>query len=216
MVYRTLEDLRSELRTVLGFGAAGAVPGVNQTLLNSFLRQAQAELYWQGSWAELRARADLSLGSGQTLINYPSDCNPERIEDLYVQVSSTWLPITEGIEKQLYTTVDSTNYPSFYERRSQIELWPESDQAYTLRIWYYKVLGAFTQDGDRATLNDDLVLARAIALGKAHYRHPDADKYETSVATMINGAKGGAWRRKVFSAKRTPYDDIPLSKPRTV
>jgi hypothetical protein len=214
MPYRTLEDLRGELRVRLGFGAAGGVPGVNQSLLDSFLRSAQDELYWQGSWAEIRSREDLSIGLGQTLVNYPSDCNPQRIEDIYVQVGTTWMPVIEGIDKELYTTVDSQSYPTRYERLDQLEFYPEADQSYTIRVWYYKNLLRFTQDADVATLNDSIIFARALAMAKAHYRHPDAEISNTSATTMINGAKGGAWRQKVFKPKDSR--DLPIPKPRTV
>lgn len=214
MAYRTLEDLRAELRVRLGFGAAGGVPGVLQPLLNSFLRQAQAELYWNGTWAELRKRADLTIGVGQTLVNYPSDCNKQRIADLYVLVTNTWQPVKEGIDKALYTTVATRNFPSFYERLDQLEFWPQADQTYTIRIWYYKELDRFTQDADRATINDDIVFSRALAIGKAHYRHPDAESANTIASAMFNGAKGGAWPRKVW--KHEKEVDVPMAKPRTV
>lgn len=214
MPYRTLEDLRSELRVRLGFGAAGGVPGVNQPLLDSFLRSAQTELYWQGAWAELRSRDDVTIGVGQTLVDYPSTCNPQRIEDIYVKVGTTWQPVVEGIDKELYTTVDSPSFPTRYERLDQIEFWPEADQTYTIRVWFYKNLERFTQDGDRATLNDDVIFARALALAKAHYRHPDAEASNTTAANIVDGAKGGAWRQKVF--KRGRKNDIPLPKPRTI
>lgn len=214
MAYRTLEDLRSELRVRLGFGAAGGVPGVLQPLLNSFLRQAQAELYWNGAWAETRKRADLSLGSGATLLNYPSDANKQRIEDVYVLVTNTWQPVKEGIDKALYTTVGTRNFPSFYERLDQLEFWPEADQVYTVRVWYYKELDRFTQDGDRATINDDIIFSRALAMAKAHYRHPDAEAANAVASAMVNGAKGGAWPRKVWKPQKEV--DVPLAKPRTV
>lgn len=214
MPYRSLEDMRAELQVRLGFGAFGGAPGVNRSMLDSFLRSAQDELYWQGSWAEIRSREDLSLGAGATLLNYPSDCNPQRIEAIYVQNGTTWQPVIEGIDKELYTTVDSPSYPCRYERLDQIEFWPESDQAYTVRVWYYKNLLRFTQDADVATLNDSIIFARALAMAKAHYRQPDAEASNTSASTMINGAKGGAWRQKVFKPKGG--QDLPLPKPRTV
>lgn len=214
MPYRTLEDLRAELRIRLGFGAAGGVPGVLQPLLNSFLRQAQEELYWNGAWADIRKRADLTIGVGQTLVNYPADANKQRIEAIYALVTNTWQPVTEGIDKALYTTVATQNFPSFYERLDQLEFWPQADQTYTLRVWYYKELDRFTQDADRATINDGIIFSRALAIGKAHYRHPDAESVNTIAGAMISGAKGGAWSRKVW--KPTKGVDVPLAKPRTV
>jgi hypothetical protein len=215
MVYRTLQDLRTELQARLGFGAAGAGLGVSQVIFNSFLRQAQSELYWQAAWAELRGREDITIGVGQTLVDYPTAANPQRIEDIYVQVNGTWIPVAEGIDKNLYTTVDSRNYPNFYERLSQLEFWPEADQIYTIRVWYYKPLDPFDDDADRATINDDIVFARALGIAKKHYRHPDADDAIASANSMLDGAKGGAWRQKVFKPERRPYD-LPLAKPRVV
>lgn len=214
MPYRSLEDLRSELSVRLGFGASGAPTGANAALLDSFLRQCQDELYWQASWAELRSREDLTIGVGQTLVSYPVDANKQRIEAIYVRVAETWLPVVEGIDKSLYTTVDSQSYPARYERLDQLEFWPEADQTYTIRVWYYKELLPFTQNADVATVRDSLVLTRAIGLAKAHYRHPDAQSQIERGLEHSGNAKGGAWSQKVFRAPGR--DDPPIPMPRTV
>ena len=44
---RNLGSLRQELRDRLGFAAFGSQAGINTALLDSFLRQAQEQLYWE-------------------------------------------------------------------------------------------------------------------------------------------------------------------------
>jgi hypothetical protein len=53
--YRTLGELRSEMRAMLGAASfAGAAAGPNQTLIDAHLRNAQTLLYWTHDWAHLR------------------------------------------------------------------------------------------------------------------------------------------------------------------
>jgi hypothetical protein len=52
--YRTLGELRAEMRAMIGAGAAGTASGVQATLIDTHLRNAQTLLYWSHDWAHLR------------------------------------------------------------------------------------------------------------------------------------------------------------------
>jgi hypothetical protein len=69
-------------------------------------------------------------------------------------------------------------------------IYPKSDQAYTLRFWYVSDLGRFSQNNDRATLDDEMILVHALANAKAHYRQPDAKIYEGQLDTLLGSIRG--------------------------
>ena len=119
----------------------------------------------------------------------PADANSERILKIAVKVNSLWVDLREGINTEHYSYQDRNYYPQRYERYAQIELWPKADQAYTVRVWYIRELARFTQDGDRCTIDDDLIFIYALANAKAHYRQPDADIYTRQMQSMLTQLK---------------------------
>ena len=208
MAYRTLGDLRDVLRARLGFGAQGSSGGANQTLLDSLLQNGQVQLYWLQDWRHLTAYEDFTTGVGQTLYDYPADCeNDRRILRLEVNYSGQWSQLSEGISTSMRSTVSTRSVPCRYERFDQIELYPEPDVAtYTVRAWYVKDLQPFVDDSDRATIDDQMILLHAVANGKAHYRQPDAKVYEGQLNTLMSSIRGqsfgsnGVYRRGNDSA----------------
>ncbi len=204
MAYRTLGDLRATLRARLGFGAQGSSGGANQVLLDSFLQNAQVQLYWLQDWRHLIESEDFTTGVGQTLYDFPAGCDRDRrVMKIEVEHSGQWVPIHEGITTAMRSTVTSRSVPARFERFAQLELYPQADAAYTVRVWYVRDLGAFVEDNDPATLDDQMILLHAIANGKAHYRHPDAQVYEGQLNTLLSSIRGqsfstdGVYRRGV-------------------
>jgi hypothetical protein len=204
MAYRTLGDLRATLRARLGFGAQGSSGGANQVLLDSFLQNAQVQLYWLQDWRHLIESADFTTGVGQTLHDFPAGCERDRrVMKIEVEHAGQWVRICEGITTAMRSTVTSQSVPARFERFAQLELYPQADAAYTVRVWYVRDLGAFVEDDDPATLDDQMILLHAIANGKAHYRHPDAQVYEGQLNTLLSGIRGqsfstdGVYRRGV-------------------
>lgn len=213
MPYETLGTLRSRLRTRLGFSAAGAAAGVNQELLNDFLRDGQVTLYWASDWARLRKYDTVTLGVGQYLIDYPVNANPERIKAISVLRTNVWSPpLRKGIDPEMYTNQDVRDAPHRWEPYEQIELFPKADQIYSVRIFYVKNLGRFTQDNDLATVDSDLIFKLAIARAKAHYRHPDAQAYVDEANNLLVKLKGKNWGKDVFAPHNYTEED-PLPKP---
>lgn len=186
MSYRTLGDLRSTILARLGMGAMGASGGANKALIDSMLYEAQHALYWMQDWRDLTWYLDKTTGDGQNLYDYPEDCAREkRMLRVEVLQSGIWRELKEGITTQMWSTMDSKTFPQRYERFEQLLIYPKSDAAYTLRFWYVKDLGRFSQDGDRATLNDSMILTHALAHAKAHYRQPDASLYQQALETLL-------------------------------
>ncbi len=225
-VYRTLGELRQELRVRLGFGATGTSQGANNDLLNSFLQNAQNEVYWLQDWKKLHTFVDKTVGVGQNQIDYPTiaagdsaTLNPDRLvptgkspTPLWVLDADRWIPMHQGINEDMWDTMDQQDtYPSRYELLDQILLWPRSDSVRTIRIWGIKALERFTQDGDRATVDDSLIALHALAHGKAHYGRADAPVYMAQwdrLKAKILGAQTGS--NRVF--RRTVQNEI-IPKP---
>lgn len=213
MAYRTLGDLRSLLRVRLGFGAQGSSGGANQTLLDSFLQNAQEQLYWMQDWRHLVTYEDFTTGVGQTLYDYPDECEQNRrVLRIEVNYAGQWSELGEGITTSMRSTATTRTVPTRYERFAQIELYPEPDVAtYTWRVWYVKDLLPFTADAHVATIDDAMILLHAVANGKAHYRHPDAKLYEGQLNALLGSIRGqsfgsnGVYRRgQVVEIERKP------------
>jgi hypothetical protein len=214
--YRTLGELRAEMRAKLGAASAGAAAGPNQTLVDSHLRDAQTLLYWTHDWAHLRKYEIKNLGLNEFLIDYPVTANPDRIRYVSVFRGGVWSPpIQKGITPSMYTYQTNYSFPQRWEPYEQLEVWPAADQIYQLRIFFIKALERFTQDGDRATIDDTAVALVATATLKAHYRQPDAAISKSASDTLVLSLKNKSWGQSVFR----PNDWVnsePLVRPQTV
>lgn len=202
MAYRTLDDLRAELLARCGMGGMGASGGANQVLFDSFLRNGQAQLYWMQDWKKLIWYEDKTLGEEQNQLDYPEECERDqrilRIETVY---NGEWRRLDEGIDTVDWNTMDTPSFPTKYERLAQILIYPKANTTYTIRIWYIKDLERFTENGDRATLDDEMIFLHALANAKAHYRQPDAATYQGQLNTLLAALRGqsfgsnGVYRR---------------------
>ena len=202
MAYRTLEALRAEILARLGMGGMGPSGGANQALIDSFLRNGQAQLYWLQDWRRLTWFEDKSIGVGQNQIDYPAACGrDQRVLRIESPVGGQYAKLCEGITTDMWSTMDTQGSPQCYERFEQILLYPKADQLYTVRVWYVADLGRFTENGDNATLDDEMIFLHALANAKAHYRQPDAATYQGQLNSLLGSLRGqsfgsnGVYRR---------------------
>jgi hypothetical protein len=224
MAYRTLGELRSEVMARLGMGAQGA-SGAAQTLINSFLRNGQAQLYRAQDWKHLTDYKDVTLGVGQNLLDYPttgtfstaSGCaRDQRILRIETEYAGEWRRLHDGIETQHWNEMDTQSFPARFERYAQLLIYPKADQLYTIRFWFVRDLLPFTEDNHAATMDDEMVLLHAVTNAKAHYRHPDATLYQGQLTTLMASLRGqsfGSGRDAVY--RRQPLADLP-TKPAVV
>ena len=200
---RNLGSLRQELRDRLGYASAGSQAGPGGAIMDSFLRQAQEQLYWEYIPREMVKSFTISTNDGQTLYDWPDNCNPDRLLRVNVRdtTSSTvnrW-KLTEGIEYHHDDYATPKSKPLRYERRDQMEIWPQPDgNQYRIELEYVKRLDAFSVDSDFITLDADLVLMLALSNAKAHYRHEDANIYAQQLVQMLNRIKSGTQGAKRF------------------
>jgi hypothetical protein len=217
VAFRTLGELRADLQNRLGFGAAGAAAGVNAPIVDSFLYNAQVQLYAQFDWKKLTYRFDKTMGIGQTLYDYPTiaagasaDANEERILKIETNLTPTgnpsWRKLKEGIGLEHRNALVNNSWPQRYELYQQIEVIPGADVAYKLRVWYIAKLGRFSQDNDRASIDDSIVFLHALANAKAHYKQSDAAFYTNQLTSLLTQLKSKGFTRKVF--QRGPDKDV--------
>lgn len=210
--YRTLGDLRGELLARIGMGGMGASGGANGALMNSFLRNSQWQLYNMADWKHLEEFVEVTTGVGQNLYDYPKACaRDQRIIRIETVIAGQVVELKEGITPAMWGTMDVRSQPARFERLAQILVYPRASAAYTMRIWYIKDLGRFTQDGDPATLDDELILLHSIVAAKGHYRHPDAKFYEGQLDIQLARLRGRSFGSN--GVYRRSDGAIPIPKP---
>lgn len=207
---RTLGAIRSDIQTRLGFGMAGQAGVVNASLIDSFIRSAQKQLYEDYQWKRLETYVERLTGVEQVLYDYPADCEPENIIQIAIQNSGIWTPLKPGITLSQRSIIGS-GQPSRYELRAQMEIHPPPAQQYTMRIEYKQSCGSLTNDNDRTTIDSELVLLHALAAAKAHYRQPDAPQVASQLENMLAKLKAHSRQKTVF---RRQEDVEPMPFPR--
>lgn len=196
---RTLSDLRTELNARLGFAQQQVTGGPVGTLFDSFLQDAQEELYWQYTWDELRYIWAVPCVASQNLyavpplytstpVGYAPTLEPRKILSVHCVVGTQWRPMQEGIDPALYTISVTPTFPLRYARRGNqkqtdnpqmvspiFEVWPTPSGTPTLQFEGYQQLMPFAADGDYSTLDARMVFLYALAMAKAHLSQPDAN-----------------------------------------
>ncbi len=210
MPYKTLGELRSDLSKRLGFGAAGS-SGINSGLLDSFIQNAQSQLYTQFDWRHRIKYDEKAAGVGQILYDWAADCDPLRLLDVAIWDGSRWLPMKEGIDWSMRSVSSSRSLPTRYERFAQMEVWPEPDAIYTIRRYYVAAPERFTQDNDRASIDDALIFLHAITNAKLHYKQQDGQVYANQLDAMMQKLKGQN-RRAASTHRRVVKEPLPRPK----
>jgi len=224
MIYRTLGELRAELMARLGMGAQGA-SGASQALMNSFLRNGQAQLYRAQDWVHLTDYKDVSLGVGQNLLDYPTGgtmnaavgcVRNQRLLRVEVLHATEWRELRDGIKTEHWNNMDTRSYPARFQRLAQVLIYPRADQIYNVRFWFVRDLAPFTVDGDRASLDDEMVLLHAVATGKAHYRHPDSTIYQGQLRDLLSSLRAQSFGIGRDSVVKRDTGEIPEARPLVV
>lgn len=202
--YPTLAALRRRMMVRLGFAVQADNPPPGMTdLLNDFLQSAQTQLMEKHK--ELRSERFYTwdVAAGDRLFDIDDnveDCDKKLdplkltwvgIEDATGTDDGTWLPLTKGIKPEYYTTITSWGMPACYEIRQCIEIFPPADRAMRLRIKGQFIQGAFAADGDKTSINGELVFLWALSDAKAHYGKPDASNIRAAAVSRLGDLKAG-------------------------
>ena len=94
---------------------------------------------------------------------------------------------------------DQQFQPSRYERFAQMEIWPAPDAIYTIRRYYIASPGRFTQDNDRASIDDQLIFLHAVTNAKIHYKQSDGQAYANQLNAMLEKLKAKNRGQSVIS-----------------
>lgn len=222
LLERTLGDLRSELQARCHFANQGPSSLLNRTIFNSFLRDAQIDIYWMlNDQKKRRQSLTVTTAVGQILYDWPDTLEPGQLRDgvhVLLSVDGLWHPVTRGIDYEEDTLVASRTWPQKWDHRGgQFEVWPEPDGIYTVRFDDWGALSAFSQDTHRASVNSDLLFKLSLYKAKAHYRQPDAAEALESFNLMqsnylslqMEGLRFIRSSRRSHDATQEPYGIVP-------
>jgi hypothetical protein len=217
MAAPTLREVRLELQARLGFGATDN-PAI-APILNSFINESQEQLYAVGWFKNLEHTWYETALAGSSITAYPTDAfgalNPDRIESIAADFGSpgspSLRPVKEGASPNLRAQVVST-FPGRYERDvAGIAIYPPRDKDYDLHIKGMRQLTPLRDDGNTLSIDKPLVFALALAAGKSHYRHPDAQLYLTKANAILNAVK---WQQSgPRLIKPCDHDEDPIPRP---
>lgn len=134
---------------------------------------------------------------------------------------TSWHPLRQGIDPLCFTSMDQS-MPSNFEVREYLEVWPPPEQPYVVWLKGHMGLRRFTEDADECTIDHEIVLLYAAAMGKAHYRQPDANNYAQMTARMsaeLTNASHGITRyvpKPATTGMKPEFrvDDGPWPQPR--
>lgn len=219
--YATLAELRKRMMLRLGYAAmANNPPPGMADLLDEFLADAQRLLY--RSYKELRTERFFkwTMGIGQRyygIQNNEDGClrklDPYKVTWVGFQdLNLAWYPLVKGIDPVLYTRAQITvGWPSNYEIRSCIEIFPAPRANYTLFVRGHFGLDPFTDDEDRTTIDDEAVFLMALGNAKAHYKQQDSAQVLSQALGYVRDLVAGSH----LTARYIPRTEVqrPMTPP---
>lgn len=219
---RTLADIRADVLSMTGYAAQVGLtlpPGVER-MYNNFIRRAQGFLYTKFRAMETRRFFSWELRVGGRfygIYDNKNDCvvtlNRYRITGAWIQdLNNTWWPLRYGIDPVAYTLNQNFGWPTNFEVRQCIELFPAPQAPYRLWIRGEFDLLPLEDDDDSTTINAEPITNYATFLAKAHKGMKDAALYEgmaeQQIGDMIAGAH--ATRRYIPGTIERPIPTPPV------
>lgn len=191
---QTYASMLQKLRSRCGFhptlGTASALNDILTEANEYVFQQLDDGLPWQST---------LTLEANNPILPFVTD---EGMQVARGSVQSVWIeqgdsnrvPLPQGISHAQRAFADLRTIPERYDTRTadgawSIEVWPTPDAAYRLFVDHNRALGRFSSDSDWPSAPYRLVLAYAIAMGKAHYNKSDADTAGASFKVMLSKEK---------------------------
>ena len=224
----TLLDLRNRLMSMLGYGSQinNPPPGMKD-LLNNFLDGAQKKLYARLNLSGWSRFYSWPLQAGVFLYDFPANVdgcprklNRYKVTWVGVEINGIYRPLVQGINPLLYSHAVIAQWPTRFEFRQCIEIWPRpNDTLGRLIIKGAFGLEVFAADTDRTTVPSELVFLQALADAKAHYRKPDSSLVQQQAEVMLrNMIAGDHTTARYHPGNRVPSDagyvlDWPVATP---
>lgn len=217
----SLANLRYRMLIRAGYAAQANNPPPGMKLLcNEFLREAQNQLYRQHSEYRTKRLYAWQMEVNQRyygFANDESDCrrlDPYSIDWVgFEDLNQAWYPLICGIDPVLYTRAQiSTGWPTHYEIRSCIEIFPAPRAPYTLWIKGRFGLDPFTADTDNTTIDAEAIFLLATGLLKSHYGQIDGQSMITQALNYTKYLVAGQHNTRRY-VPRTRVQ-TPMTPPR--
>lgn len=225
--YKTLSQLRRRMMVRLGYAAQAdnPPPGMSD-LLDDFLQSAQALIYEKEPTLRTNRWYRWTMTPGVRFYGIndndddtenpcPRSINPYHVKWVgFEDLNQAWYELIKGINPLYYTRTNQIQgWPSNYEIRSCIEIWPAPAGAYKLWMLGDFGLEPFTEDDDPTTVDDELVFLLALGNAKAHYGQRDADNVLTQANTRLLDLKAGKHATaRYVPAPRPSWSPPPIPK----
>lgn len=197
----TLAALRKRVAISSGYAAqANNLPPGMVAFINEKLQSAQKQLYRQ-HWEKKTIR--MYAWQMEPNIRYyglqADESGTRKLDPLSVKwvgfedLNQAWYQLINGIDPVLYTRAQiSTGWPTHYEIRSCIEIFPAPKATYTLWIKGRFGLDPFVNDTDTTTVDSESIYLLATGMVKAHYGQADASSFMTQALSytmyLVSGA----------------------------
>lgn len=226
--YKTLVEVRRKMLIRLGYPnqLVNPPPGM-ATLVDQFLRDAQDEIYRQlqraALWTERFYRWTMVPGQryyGFGENNEPCDAQIDPYKITWVgfeDLNRAWYRLDEGIPPEYYTRANiNFGWPTRFEIRSCIEIFPAPQAAYTLWVKGDFPPAPLVADTDKFTIDDIAVFLLALGNAKAHYGQKDAQLVLTQAGNYSKALVAGSHGTKRYVNRSgtgnplTPPKFLPL------
>lgn len=202
--YDTLLNMRNRMMIRLGYpNQINNPPPGMASLLNEFLQDAQRIIYKQVQRASKRTERFFrwTMVPGQRyygLTDNDNCCGAVLDSDKitwvgFEDLNEAWYRLDEGIPPEYYTRASiNFGWPTRFEIRSCIEIFPAPQAAYTLWVKGDFGLAPLAADSDRATIDDEAVFLLALGNAKTHYGQKDAQSVMAQAGNYMKGIVAGA------------------------
>lgn len=190
------------------------------------LQRTQEGLWEDFDWPHLRVERTLPLAAGQRTYSPPEDISVDRIQKIEFRFGGEWTSLRPGIGSAHYATWDSdTGVRSWPVERwrivenEQIEIWPipsenvGADLEGTLRVTGIRKLRPLIDDGDRADLDNRLIVLFAAAEYLASRGEKDAKLKLDQATKRYLRVRGNLMPRRRFSLGGNVTYGRPLRGP---
>lgn len=229
---QTLNELRYRMMVRLGYAASAnnPPPGMND-LLYEFLYNSQVMLYKNHRELHTERFFKWTMVPGVRFYGIAANDNDDTADCFYTidpykvswvgfeDLNQAWYELQAGIDPILYTRVQiSTGWPTNYEIRQCVEIFPAPKSAYTLWLKGHIGLLPFPNDSSdpQTTIDSEAVFLLALANAKSHYGQRDAQSVASQAGAYVRDLVAGTHlTRKYVPRTRvanpaTPPKFLPL------
>jgi hypothetical protein len=173
--YRRLSEVRADVAIGLGMSSQGLYGTDIARMIDFWLRESQNELFFKYSWLRNVTSKTITLITNNTLYDWPDDVQDGEITNVtVVNATGRRFDLTPGISTEVRNNyyLSGAGRPAFYDfTDGAVEIIPKPDVANYPSITLEIEVGpsALVNEDDRLSVEDSLVMQRAILKGRDFY-----------------------------------------------